>query len=131
MDALKTPSSDQTCSSSPMSIRAGSAERVVFPVPESPKKRVTSPLTPSLAEEWRDKFPNLTGWRKCCETHRQRDSRGEETLVLTIKLKIPFFISPAYSVPRMTISFLLKLISTEVWEVIPAVNLLAGNCPAL
>lgn len=43
--------------------------------------------------------------------------------------KIPFFISPAYSVPRITISRRLKLTSTEVEEVIPAVNRLAGNCP--
>lgn len=45
--------------------------------------------------------------------------------------KIPFFISPAYSVPRMTISLRLKLTSTEVEEVMPAVNRLAGNWPAL
>ena len=50
---------------------------------------------------------------------------------LTMTEKIPFFISPAYSVPRMTISFLLKLTSTEVAEVMPAVNRLAGNAPAL
>jgi hypothetical protein len=43
----------------------------------------------------------------------------------TITLKIPFFISPAYSVPKMTISMRLKLISTEVDEVMPAVNRLA------
>ena len=43
----------------------------------------------------------------------------------------PFFISPAYSVPRMTISFSAKLIATDVDEVIPSVNLFAGNAPAL
>lgn len=45
--------------------------------------------------------------------------------------KIPFFISPAYSVPRMTISMRLKLTSTDVVEVIPVVKRLAGNWPAL
>jgi len=35
---LKTPSSPQPCSSSPISWRSGSADSVVFPVPESPKK---------------------------------------------------------------------------------------------
>lgn len=49
----------------------------------------------------------------------------------TMTEKIPFFISPAYSVPRMTISFLLKLTSTEVAEVMPAVKRLAGKAPAL
>jgi len=44
---------------------------------------------------------------------------------------LPFFISPAYSVPRMTISFSAKLIATDVPEVIPSVYLLAGNEPAL
>ena len=33
--------------------------------------------------------------------------------------KTPFFISPAYSVPRITISMRLKLISTEVVEDMP------------
>lgn len=43
----------------------------------------------------------------------------------------PFFISPAYSVPRMTISFSWKLRDTEVFEVILVVYLFAGNAPAL
>jgi len=33
---LKMPVSDQQCSSSPISRRLGSADSVVFPVPESP-----------------------------------------------------------------------------------------------
>jgi len=45
--------------------------------------------------------------------------------------KMPFFISPAYSVPRMTISRRLKLTSTDVCDVMPAVKRLAGNWPAL
>lgn len=50
---------------------------------------------------------------------------------LTITEKTPFFISPAYSVPSMTISIRLKLISTDVVDDMPLVNRLAGNCPAL
>jgi hypothetical protein len=42
-----------------------------------------------------------------------------------------FFISPAYSVPRITISFSAKLMETEVAEVIPVVQRLAGKAPAL
>ena len=34
---MNTPSSDHPCSSSPINARPGSAESVVFPVPESPK----------------------------------------------------------------------------------------------
>jgi hypothetical protein len=49
----------------------------------------------------------------------------------TMTEKTPFFISPAYSVPRMTISMRLKLISTEVVELMPLVKRLAGNWPAL
>lgn len=58
---LKIPRSLQQCSSSPMSARLGSAERVVFPVPDRPKKTVTSPSLPSLAEECRVKTLCLTG----------------------------------------------------------------------
>jgi hypothetical protein len=49
----------------------------------------------------------------------------------TITEKTPFFISPAYSVPKMTISIRLKLISTDVVELMPLVKRLAGNWPAL
>ena len=49
----------------------------------------------------------------------------------TMTEKTPFFISPAYSVPRMTISMRLKLISTEVVDDMPLVKRLAGNWPAL
>jgi hypothetical protein len=38
---------------------------------------------------------------------------------------------PAYSVPRMTISFSAKLIATDVDEVMPAVYLFAGKAPPL
>ncbi|KAI9922951.1 hypothetical protein PsorP6_001999 [Peronosclerospora sorghi] len=47
---LKTPSSSQPCSSSPMSSRFGSADSVVLPVPESPKKMAVSPALPILAD---------------------------------------------------------------------------------
>jgi hypothetical protein len=52
------------------------------------------------------------------ERTRVSSSRMRRTTTTTQRLtmteKIPFFISPAYSVPRMTISFLLKLTSTDV-----------------
>lgn len=44
--------------------------------------------------------------------------------------KVPF-ISPAYSVPRMTFSLAAKLIAAEVAEVIPVVKRLAGNEPVV
>ena len=43
---LKMPSSLQQCSSSPISLRRGSAESVVLPVPERPKNSDTSPCAP-------------------------------------------------------------------------------------
>jgi hypothetical protein len=52
---LKTPSSVQPCSSSPTSVRVGSLERVVLPVPERPKKSAGCPLGarsgPTLQEQ--------------------------------------------------------------------------------
>jgi len=48
---LNTPRSVHTCSSSPMSMRFGSALSVVFPVPLRPKKIETFPSLPSLAEQ--------------------------------------------------------------------------------
>src|SRR5947208_2576738 len=52
---LKTPSSDQPCSSSPMRWRLGSAESVVLPVPERPKKTVTLLLSSTFAEQCIDR----------------------------------------------------------------------------
>ncbi len=46
-------------------------------------------------------------------------------------VKTPFFISPAYSVPRITNSRRSRLRSMLVREVIWCVCGLAGNCPAL
>src|SRR5437868_1997427 len=44
------PSGLQPCSSSPISVRELSADNVVLPVPESPKKIAQSPFGPTLAE---------------------------------------------------------------------------------
>jgi hypothetical protein len=48
---LKTPCSLQPCSSSPISVRDASADSVVLPVPERPKKIAVSPFGPILAEQ--------------------------------------------------------------------------------
>ncbi len=46
-------------------------------------------------------------------------------------VKIPFFISPAYSVPKITISPRSKLRSTLVSDVTPGTAGSAGKEPAL
>ena len=56
---LKTPWSLQQCSSSPISLRRGSAESVVLPVPERPKNSDTSPASPSFAEQCMESTPRL------------------------------------------------------------------------
>jgi len=48
---LKIPESVQQCSSSPMSRRFGSAESVVFPVPERPKRSDEAPVSGSVVAE--------------------------------------------------------------------------------
>src|SRR3546814_8889222 len=48
---LKMAVSDQPCSSSPISVRDASAESVVLPVPDRPKKIAVSPSAPMLAEQ--------------------------------------------------------------------------------
>src|SRR4030081_2269800 len=45
------PSAPQPCSSSPISVRLGSADSVVLPVPERPKKMALSPSGATLAEQ--------------------------------------------------------------------------------
>ena len=45
--------------------------------------------------------------------------------------KTPFFISPAYSVPRMTISRASMLMATLVVEVTPSTAGSAAQAPAL
>jgi len=45
-------------------------------------------------------------------------------------VNIPFFISPAYYVPRMTAYLSVKLILTDVFEVTSSVRISASNSPA-
>ncbi len=73
---LKTPFAPQPCSSSPISERDGSAESVVFPVPERPKKTATVPSSPTFAEQCIGRTP----------------SSGSRSF---ITVKIDFLISPA------------------------------------
>jgi hypothetical protein len=73
---IKYTMSDHPCSSSPTSCRSGSAESVVLPVPERPKKTATSPFSPTLAETVHAHHPLL----------RQEVVRIENTL---------FLVSPA------------------------------------
>src|SRR5687768_14536063 len=106
---LKMPSSDQQCSSSPINRRFGSAESVVLPVPDRPNINDDEPVTLSaVAEQCIDKTPRL----------------GPKKFII---VKTPFFISPAYSVPRMTISRESSDKSMLVFDVIPAVRRLAGK----
>jgi hypothetical protein len=73
---LKTPSSPQPCSSSPINRRDGSAESVVLPVPERPKKTATSlPSRDTFAEQ-------------CIGITPSRGSRS------FISVKTDFLISP-------------------------------------
>jgi hypothetical protein len=45
------PSAPQPCSSSPNSVRLGSDDSVVFPVPERPKKMAERPASSTAAEQ--------------------------------------------------------------------------------
>ena len=67
------------------------------------------------------KLAKLDGLEVMLEIREIRDRRFfcHMRLWRTMTEKTPFFISPAYSVPRMTISIRLKLISTDVVELIP------------
>jgi hypothetical protein len=57
---LKMPSSVQQCSSSPTSRRCGSAESVVLPVPERPKRIDDRPVCGSaVAEQCIESTPRL------------------------------------------------------------------------
>ena len=110
---LNTPVSDQTCSSSPISGRLGSALKVVLPVPDNPKSTLLRPVAGSaVAEQCMDRCP----------------FRGIRWF---ITVKMPFFISPAYSVPKITICCLARSTSTLVRLVMPEVSGLAGKAPAL
>src|ERR1041385_5973512 len=91
----------QPCSSSPISPRVGSAEIVVFPVPERPKNRAVTPSAPTLAEQCMGKT-SRSGNRKF---------RGE---------KIDFFISPAYPLPQTRTSLREKLTAINASERLPS-----------
>ena len=81
--------------------RPGSAESVVLPVPESPKNSAVTPSAPTLAEQCMGKT------LRCGSTK-------------FITPKMDFFISPAYSVPPISTSFLLKFTNTKTSELVPS-----------
>src|SRR5690554_2159066 len=83
-------SSVQPCSSSPISLRCGSADKVVFPVPERPKKMDVSPFSPTLAEQCIGNTFFSTGKKRFRA------------------VKIPFFISPVYPDPPIRVIFFVK-----------------------
>ena len=100
---MKVPLSDQPCSSSPINFLLGSAESVVFPVPDKPKNNAVSPFSPMFAEQCIGKIP-LSGKRKF------------------ITPNIDFFISPAYSVPPMRTIFLVKSIRIKISVLVPSIS---------
>ncbi len=51
------PWSFQPCSSSPSRARSGSADSVVFPVPDSPRNSAVAPSAPSLADACSGRIP--------------------------------------------------------------------------
>jgi hypothetical protein len=73
---LNIPLSDHPCSSSPINILLGSADKLVFPVPDNPKNSTVSLFLPIFAEQCIGKTP-FAGKIKF------------------ITEKIDFFISPA------------------------------------
>ena len=75
--------SDQPCSSSPINLRSGSVESVVFPVPESPKNIAVCPVLGSILAEQCIGSTSISGITKFII---------ENTL---------FLISPEYSVPHI------------------------------
>src|SRR5256885_3639974 len=91
----------QPCSSSPIKVREASADRVVLPVPDSPKKIAQSPFGPTLAEQ-------------CI---------GNTSRVGSTKLRYPntdFLISPAYRVPPIKTKPAAKLTRMKVSERMPS-----------
>ena len=84
-----------------MSGRSGSADSVVFPVPERPKNNATSPPFPTLAEQCIGNTP-LKGRRKLST------------------VKIDFLTSPAYFVPPIRTIFLVKFKTTNASERVPS-----------
>src|SRR5690554_1579868 len=98
---LNTTPSPQPCSSSPIRLRAGSADRVVLPVPDKPKNNVVSPSSPTLAAQCIGKT-SCAGNRKFCTEN------------------MAFFISPAYCIPASNTFFAAKLIITQPSELVPS-----------
>ncbi len=85
-----------------MSLLSGSAESVVLPVPERPKKSATSSLSPMFAEQCIGKTPCSVG----------------RTKLRTLKML--FLISPAYPEPAMSTTLREKSIPTKVSESVPS-----------
>ncbi len=85
-----------------MSRRFGSADSVVLPVPDSPKKTTESPASPTLTAECIGSTP----------------SSGSRSFMTVNAL---FLISPAYSVPTMMISIRLRWTRIAVSVRVPSV----------
>src|SRR5690606_24498217 len=91
------------CASPPIKFLFGSDDKVVFPVPDKPKKTAVSPSSPILAEQ-------------CRESTLLRGGK--------IKLKaenIPFLISPVQAVPPIIIIFLVKFITAKLCCLVPSI----------
>jgi hypothetical protein len=80
--------------------RVGSAERVVLPVPESPKKIAASPFGPMLAEQ--------------CIGNTFFSGSSQLSTV-----KMDFFSSPAYRVPPMRMVRFAKFSTMKVPVAVP------------
>ena len=81
--------------------QVGSAESVVFPVPESPKNRDTFPSLFTLDEQCIGNT-SFSGIKKFCTEN------------------IDFFISPAYFIPASRTFLAAKLIITHPSEFVPS-----------
>ncbi len=101
----------QPCSSSPIRRRAGSAERVVLPVPERPKNRAVTPSAPTLAEQ-------------CMGSTSRWGTRK------FITPKMDFFISPAYLVPPMRMMRRVKSAMMKAPDRVPSRSGTASNSGA-
>src|SRR5680860_147944 len=103
----------QQCSSSPINFLLGSADKVVFPVPESPKNIAVSSSSRILAEQCIGKAFFNTGSIKF---------KDEKT---------PFLISPVYPLPPIKMIFLLKLRMVKLPCLVPSTSGLASKPGAL
>ena len=93
--------SPHPCSSSPINEQVGSADRVVFPVPDKPKKSETFPSLFTLEEQCMGKT-SFSGIKKFWTEN------------------IDFFISPAYFIPANKTFLAAKLIITHPSELVPS-----------